>query len=132
MHEKSPKNEKLLEKVQKRLILERHHRNKGELKEALKELQSACAEREKLYQRRQHHSDMLKLILKERHDLLIALDNFPKYTQNLQDENDTRAHIAKLRDAAMAIVNERKANAEERVAAAKVALKPRLRTCPAA
>lgn len=124
--QKSAKNDQFLKRFQKRLKVERHLRQREELKESLKELQCACEAREWLYQQCSRQTEQLNQILTERDALLIALDDFPKYMRNLQEEHDIKAELAFLK-ASIVFVEERKARAEENVAAAKEKLLSRQR-----
>lgn len=122
--DKPSRNDRFLKRFQKRLQVEKHIRQREELRESLKELQCACEARDWLYEQLSRQKERLDQILMEREALLIALDDFPKYMRNLQEEHDVNAELAILK-ASVAFVEERKARADENVAAARAHLQAR-------
>lgn len=123
---KSARNDQFLKRFQKKLQVERHLRQREDLRESLKELQCANEAREWLHLQLSRQKERLSQILTERDALLIALDDFPKYMRNLQEEHDLNAELAIL-NASVTFVEERKARAEDNVAAARTILQARQR-----
>lgn len=117
---------RVLKRFQKKLQVEKHLRQREELRESLKELHCANEARDWLYQQLSRQKEKLNQVLTERDALLIALDDFPKYMRNLQEEHDINGELALL-NASVTFVEERKARAEENVTAARANLQARQR-----